>query len=374
MRLVLVGGGHAHVEVLRAFGRRPAPGVCVTLISRQPDTPYSGMLPGVIAGHYTRRESHIALAPLAAFAPATFVVDEADGLDLSGRLVHRRGGPSVPWDVLSLDIGSTPDTGMTRVAPEAVAVKPIDGLLSRWDSLRETLRAQEGRPTVAVIGAGAAGVELVLSMQCHLQSVLDARRRSRLRFALFAATPSILPEHSHDVQRRFMRVLAARGVAVHLDERVVTVRDGHVVTERTSYAADHAVWATQATAAPWIRESGLAVDAAGFMSVSETLESVSHADVFGAGDVATIEGHVRPKSGVYAVRAGPPLARNLGARLAGRPLERYRPQSQARSLITTGDRYAIASRGRWSAEGRWVWWWKDLIDRRFMRRYQMELK
>jgi NADH dehydrogenase FAD-containing subunit len=108
MRLVLAGGGHAHVEVLRAFGRRPAPGVCVTLISGQPDTPYSGMLPGVIAGHYTRRESHIALAPLAAFAPATFAVDEADGLDLSGRLVHRRGGPSVPWDVLSLDIGSTP--------------------------------------------------------------------------------------------------------------------------------------------------------------------------------------------------------------------------------------------------------------------------
>jgi selenide,water dikinase len=273
--------------------------------------------------------------------------------------------------VLSLDIGSTPDTGMTRVAPEAVAVRPIDGLLSRWDSLRETLRAEEGSSTVAVIGAGAAGVELVLSMQFHLQSVLDAHRRSRLGFALFSATPSILPGHSHDVQRRFMRVLAARGVTLHLDERVLAVRDGQVMTERGSYAADHAVWATQATAAPWIRESGLSVDAAGFMQVSETLESVSHADVFGAGDVATIEGHARPKSGVYAVREGPPLARNLGARLAGRPLERYRPQPRALSLITTGDRYAIASRARWSAEGRWVWWWKGLIDRRFMRRYEV---
>jgi selenide,water dikinase len=370
-RLVLVGGGHAHVEVLRAFGRRPQPGVCITLISRQRDTPYSGMLPGVIAGHFTRRESHIALAPLAAFACATFLVDEAGGVDLSGRLVHRRDGPSVPWDVLSLDIGSTPDTGMTRVAPEAVAVKPIDGLLSRWDSLRETLRAEEGSSTVAVIGAGAAGVELVLSMQFHLQSVLDAHRRSRLRFALFSATPSILPGHSHDVQRRFMRVLAARGVTLHLDERVLAVRDGQVMTERGSYAADHAVWATQATAAPWIRESGLSVDAAGFMQVSETLESVSHADVFGAGDVATIEGHARPKSGVYAVREGPPLARNLGARLAGRPRERYRPQPRALSRITSGDRYAIASRARWSAEGRWVWWWKGLIDRRFMRRYEV---
>jgi selenide,water dikinase len=224
---------------------------------------------------------------------------------------------------------------------------------------------------VAVIGAGAAGVELVLSMQFHLQSVLDAHRRSRLGFALFSATPSILPGHSHDVQRRFMRVLAARGVTLHLDERVLAVRDGQVMTERGSYAADHAVWATQATAAPWIRESGLSVDAAGFMQVSETLESVSHADVFGAGDVATIEGHARPKSGVYAVREGPPLARNLGARLAGRPLERYRPQPRALSLITTGDRYAIASRARWSAEGRWVWWWKGLIDRRFMRRYEV---
>ena len=367
---MLVGGGHTHVEVLRAFGRSLQARVSITLISRQTDTPYSGMLPGVIAGHYTRRESHIALAPLAAVARATFVVDEADGLDLSGRLVHRRRGPSVPWDVLSLDIGSTPHTGLARVAPEAVAVKPIDGLLSRWDSLRETLRAEEWEPTVAVIGAGAAGIELVLSMEFHLQSVLKADRRRRLRFALFSAAPSILPEHSPDVQQRFMRVLAARGVAVHLEERVVAVREGHVVTERRRYAADHAVWATQATAAPWIRESGLAVDAEGFMRVSETLESVSHSDVFGAGDVATIEGHERPKSGVYAVRAGPPLARNLRARLAGRPLERYRPQPRALSLITTGDRYAIASRGRWSTEGRWVWWWKDLIDRRFMRRYQ----
>ena len=370
-RLVLVGGGHAHVEVLRAFGRRPQPGVCITLISRQPDTPYSGMLPGVIAGHYTRRDSHIALAPLAAFARATFVVDEVDGLDPSGRFVHRRGGAGVPWDVLSLDIGSTPDTGVTRVAPEAVPVKPIDGLLSRWDTLREALRTEEGVATVAVIGAGAAGVELVLSMQFHLHSLLGDDRRSRLRFALFSATPSILPGHSHDVQRRFMRVLAARNVAVHLGERALAVRDGRVVTERGSYEADHAVWATQATAAPWIRESGLAVDAAGFMRVSETLESVSHADVFGAGDVATIEGHPRPKSGVYAVREGPPLARNLRARLAGRPLERYWPQSQALSLITTGDRHAIASRGRWSAGGRWVWRWKDLLDRRFMRRYEV---
>lgn len=369
-RLVLVGGGHAHVEVLRAFARRRDRPACVTLISRHQDTPYSGMLPGVIAGHYTRPESHIALAPLAALAGATFVIDEVNRLDLSARLVYRRGGPPLKWDVLSLDIGSTPDTGATWVGPETVAVKPIDGLLARWDDLLGALRTETGVRRLAVVGAGAAGVELVLSMQVRLQSTSE-EHRGRCRFALFAAGPCILPEHPANVRRRFMRVLGTRGIAVHLNARVVAVSDGHIVTESGRYEVDHAVWATQATAASWIGESGLAVDAAGFMRVGDTLESSSHPSVFGAGDVATIDEHPRPKSGVYAVRQGPPLARNLYARLSGRPLERHRPQSQALSLITTGDRYAIASRGPWSAEGHWAWSLKNVIDRRFMRRYQV---
>ena len=370
-RLVLVGGGHAHVEVLRAFGRAPHAGVRLTLISRHGDTPYSGMLPGVIAGHYTRGQSHIALAPLAAHARADFVVGEVTGVDLSRHEVHRHDGPPIPWDLLSLDIGATPDTGAGGLPPEAVAVKPIDGLLARWQALEETLRVEEGPVRIAVIGGGAAGTELVLSMQFRLDAVTGGRGRERFEFALFSAAPHILPEHSAAVRSRMMRVLTDRGVSVHAGERVVAVRDRQVVTERGVHAADHVLWATQATAAPWLRESGLAVDDAGFLRVSETLESSSHPNVFGAGDVATIDGHPRPKSGVYAVRQGPPLARNLRARLAGRPLERHRPQARALALITTGDRYAIASRGPWSVEGRWVWRWKNLVDRRFMRRYQL---
>ncbi|HEU4690150.1 MAG TPA: FAD-dependent oxidoreductase [Vicinamibacterales bacterium] len=372
--LVLLGGGHSHVEVLRRFGAQPMPGVSLTLISRAVDTPYSGMVPGLIAGHYTRDESYIDLQPLARFARARAVFDEAIGLDLESRQVRLRERPPISYDVLSIDIGSTPNLEVPGAADHAVAVKPIDRLLERWSALTDRINADDSPKRIAVVGGGAGGVELLLAVQYSLQTMLAraGARDARLEYHLFTDGEQILPTHNASVRRRFERVLAERHVHVHRGSPVVEVTASTIRTaDGRSQEIDETLWTTQAAAAPWLGESGLAVDRDGFVQVSRTLQSTSHPDVFAAGDIASMVHDPRPKSGVFAVRQGPPLAGNLRRALRGEPLEAYRPQRRFLSLISTGDRYAIASRGPFAFEGAWVWRWKDRIDRRFMRTYQV---
>lgn len=360
------------MTVLKRFGLEPLDGVRVTLVSRVTETPYSGMLPGLIAGHYTKDESHIDLQPLARFARARAVFDEAIGLDLANRLVRVREQPPIAYDVLSIDIGSTPNLAVTGAAEHTTPVKPIDRFLDRWSTLTTRLCESETIRRIAVVGGGVGGVELLLAVQHSMHTRLAKRGRSDryLEYHLFTDA-DLLPTHNRSVRRRFERILADRHVHVHQGSAVVDVAAGMLHTaDGRAHPIDETLWTTQAAAAPWLAQSGLAVDGDGFVKVSTTLQSTSHAGVFAAGDISAMVDHPRPKSGVFAVRQGPPLARNLRHALLGEPLEPYHPQRQFLSLISTGDRYAVASRGPIACEGTWVWRWKDWIDRRFMRAYK----
>ncbi len=371
--LVLVGGGHSHVAVLKRFGMKPLPGVRVTLISRDVETPYSGMLPGVVAGHYTRDEAHIDLEILSRFANARAIFDEAIGLDLTNRHVHFRDRPPLSYDVISINIGSTPSVRVPGSVANAVPVKPIDRFLDQWNAMRERLRAAVGPTRVAVVGGGAGGVELVLAVEYHMRTLLgrEGRTTAHLDYHLFSSAGTILPAHNQRARRMFEDILARRGIVVHPGSAVVEVSPQRL---RTADGAVHQIeeilWTTEASAAPWLGGSGLAVDESGFVRVSPTLQSVSHPDLFAAGDVASMVESPRPKSGVFAVRQGPWLARNLRRALLGQRLRAYRPQREFLSLVSTGDRYAVASRGAFAIRGAWVWQWKDRIDRRFMRTYR----
>ena len=370
--LVLLGGGHSHVTVLKRFGMRPMPGVRLTLVSRGVDTPYSGMLPGLIAGHYTYDDAHIDLRMLARFADARSIVDEATGLDLANRRVLFARRPPVSYDVLSIDIGSTPNVTVAGAVEHAIPVKPIDQFLARWTALSARLLQTTAPTRVAVVGGGAGGVELLLAVQHHVAKLRrDAGRDvAHLEYHLFTDSREVLPTHNRTARRIFERILRERGVHVHVGTAVVEVLPSQMRTaDGELHQIDEVLWTTQAAAAPWLAESGLAVDDAGFVRVSDTLRSTSHADVFAAGDVASVEQYPRPKSGVFAVRQGRPLARNLHRALLGQPLASYRPQRQFLSLISTGDEYAVASRGPFAFEGAWLWGWKDRIDRRFMHRF-----
>ena len=367
-RIVLLGGGHSHVEVLRRFGVAPAAGVELVLVSPNRWTPYSGMLPGLVAGHYTFEDTHIDLERVARFAGARFRPTIATGLDPTARTVTCADGATLEFDFISLDVGSMPaNAGIPGAGAHTLGVKPVDAFLRAWAALVERARVGALKRAV-VVGGGAAGIEMTLGMQHRIAAATG--RRDAVEWQLVTDVDVLLPAHNEKVRRIFRRILAEREVEVHLSSRVSRVEPGAVFAASGYHVAgDVILWATGAAASPRFATSGLAVDDRGFIAVDATLRSISHPNVFATGDCATIVGHPRPKSGVYAVRQGPPLAQNLRAAVEGRPLARHIPQARSLALISTGDRYAVASRDGWAFEGGWVWRWKDWIDRRFMRRY-----
>ena len=379
--LVLVGGGHSHVAVLKRFGMDPIPGVRITLITRDVHTPYSGMLPGYIAGHYDYDEAHVDLRPLASFAGARLYHDEVTGLDLDGRKVHCRNRPPVGFDLLSINVGSTPRTeGVPGAREHALRVKPVDEFLRGWETVVDEVAARtdgsggRGRTyRIAVVGAGAGGVELLLCTRHRLHRLLEDRGAptDQLEFHLFSATDDILPDHNPRVRKRFDRILRQRGVHVHRGEPIGRVEEGavHTVSGRRVEVA-RTLWVTDAEAPRWMAETGLDTTDRGFLRLDEHLRSTSHSFVFAAGDAAVVTKHPRPRTGVVAVRQGPPLARNLRRALTGRPTHPFRPQKRFLSLIGTGDRHAVASRSFWALEGAWVWRLKDRIDRSWMDKWR----
>ena len=372
--IVLVGGGHSHVGVLKSFGMRPMPGVRLTIICTDVHTPYSGMLPGYVAGHYDYDAVHIDLSRLAVFAEARLYRDEVIGLDRANRRVLCRNRPPVPFDVLSINMGATPQAhGVPGAVEHAVAVKPIARFNDRWLALLERVQRHPGTTTVAVVGAGAGGVELLLAMQYRLRKTLQSlgRNPDELVFHLFTDRDVILPTHNPGVRQRFEAVLAARGVVVHRNAAVTQVTPGRLCTASgEGVDANEIIWVTRAGGAAWLKDTGLALDADGCIQVQDTLQTVTDPAIFAAGDVASMVNYPLEKAGVFAVRQGPPLTENLRLSVQAKALKPYHPQRTWLALISTGDQFAIASRGKLGFAGAWVWRYKDWIDQRFMRKFQ----
>jgi selenide,water dikinase len=369
--VVLVGAGHSHVTVLRMFGMKPLAGVRFTLISREVHTPYSGMLPGLIAGNYDFDQAHIDTGPLARFAGARLYQDEAVDLDLASRRVICRHRPPVPYDLLSLDIGSTPNTADVPGASEhAIAVKPIDGFLGRFEALIARVLRREGRARIALVGAGAGGVELLLSVEHRLRREVTRAGFDARGLSFVLVSDQILQTFPAGFRSRFLAILAARGITVVVGAAVVGVEAGRLLLDGyPPIEADEILWTTQAAPARWLAKAGLPVDGDGFLRVEDTLRVAGCDDVFAAGDIIAFASRALPKSGVYAVRAGPVLADNIRRTLTGRALRPFRPQREALYLVSTGERYALGTRNGLTVEGAWVWRWKDWIDRRFMRKF-----
>jgi selenide,water dikinase len=365
--LVLVGGGHSHVLALRMLAMKPIAGLRITLISPASHSPYSGMLPGLIAGHYSFEQAHIDLARLCQWAGVRFIEAEITALDPAAQRLSVAGRPPVSYDLVSIDIGSQPELDSVPGArAHATPVKPVAGFWQRWQVLHERLvtggAAKESR--IAVVGGGAGSVELALAMSHRLQN-------ASLAIDLWCAAPEILQSYNARARQSVMAALERQRIHVHVNARVSAVEaDCLQLADGKRAAYDELFWCTGAAAAPWIAASGLATDDQGFLAVRDTLQVLDNDRVFGAGDIATQVNHRRPKAGVYAVRQAPVLAHNLRAALLDKPLKLHRPQQRFLSLISLGDQRATADRGPFSATGKWVWRWKDRIDRAFMARFE----
>ncbi|MCV3217431.1 FAD-dependent oxidoreductase [Plectonema radiosum NIES-515] len=390
--LVLIGGGHSHAIALLMFGMKPLTGVRLTLITEASDTPYSGMLPGHIAGFYNHDECHIDLQRLAQFAQAQLYIDKAVGLDLKNNKVFCANRPPVTFDVLSIDIGSTPATLSVLGAEYAIPAKPVAQLLEHWYQLLEDVAENPDKlMRIGIVGGGAGGVELALSMQANLLNIKKREKNfPQLEIDLFQRDAELMPNYHPSVRRLVTQLLIKRGMELHLRENVCQVAPNNftsIFDERAERGelnvicesglkvkCDRLFWVTQASAPHWLKTTELATDEQGFILVDDTLRSLTHPHVFATGDIATMINHPRPKAGVFAVRQGKPLFENLQRILDGKSPLTYKPQKQYLSLIGTGDKRAIATRGFFTLPPhKLLWHLKDSIDRRFMQRFSEKL-
>ncbi|MFK8031589.1 MAG: selenide, water dikinase SelD [Gammaproteobacteria bacterium] len=363
--LILLGGGHTHVLLIKALAMKPIDGVRVTLVSEQTLTPYSGMLPGFVAGHYSLEQTNIDLNKLCRKAGVRWIKARAEHVDPDLKRIVLADQASLEFDVLSIDIGSTPDQSIKGARAFTTGVKPISGFQQQWSSLLTSSRQKQGdisKPLHwGVIGAGAGGVELVLAMAHRMKA------RQQLNFHLVYRGASVLPGYPAKVIKRIEQKLHELNVRLHPGFSVCEVNGGGLRSASgDALKLDQSIWCTGAVGAAWLSDSELETTDKNFIKVNEYLQSMSYAHVFAVGDIAEMVDDPRPKAGVFAVRQAPGLEENLRRYFSDRPLKKVSLQSSFLSLLALGDKSAVASRNGFTLHGRWVWRWKNSIDQKFM--------
>lgn len=357
--LVLIGGGHAHALVLRMWGMQPMAGVRLTVINPGPAAPYTGMLPGLIAGHYRRDEIFIDLVRLARFAGARVILDRATGIDRDQRMVMLQSGRRLGYDIASVDIGI--GSGLPTVpgfAEHAVAAKPLGHYADRW----EDFVARAGtEPMVTVIGGGVGGVELALASAHRLRAT-----GRRPRVTVLEQGPAALRDLGPGTRRRLLDRAAGYDIQILPDTTAARIEDGVIhLSDGRVLPSDFTLSVAGGQPQGWLADTGLGLTD-GFLTVGPTLQTSDPA-ILAAGDTAHLSHAPRPKAGVYAVREAPILFYNLRALLAETgKLRSYAPQKDYLKLISMGDRLAVADKFGLRAGGAWLWHWKDRIDRKFM--------
>ena len=361
----LVGGGHSHALLLRRWAMQPIAGVRLTLVSSNVNTPYSGMLPGLIAGHYCVDEIHIDLLRLCNWAQVRFVEDTVTSIDLDNRQVNFSDRPGISFDVLSLDTGSTPDLSVPGAASHVTPVKPVSEFYARWCALQQRLTESDSDSTsIGIVGSGAGGFELVTAMRHRLQG-------TAARCYWFLRGEDAISGRSERVGRLAIAAALAAGIEVVRQFDVVSVAPGKLTSaDGRSFSLTEIIWCTAATGPAWPAAAGFDTDKRGFVSTNAHLQSTSHPFVFATGDIGTQVKTPSNKAGVFAVRQAPVLFENIRRYLLGEALKVYKPQKDFLSLMATGPKHGIASRGPLVVQGDWVWRWKDHIDQTFMNQFR----
>ncbi|HEV7509633.1 MAG TPA: FAD-dependent oxidoreductase [Thermoanaerobaculia bacterium] len=370
-RLLLVGAGHAHLEVLRRLILQPLRDVALTVVSVGSLHHYSGMVPGFLQGTYREDEIAVRVPDLVARAGGQFLAGRAVALKPESQVVHVQTSPEetveVPWDLVSFAVGSnTAGVDAPEIAGEAQRIKPLERVAALQAQLRE-LAGSGGIVPAVVVGGGAAGVEIALAIATALEKEGAAHR-----ITLVEGGEKILTGYRSRFRKRAREILHQRGIVALAGVRITAVHPDSAETDHgTRIPSRLTIWLTGAVSWPLFRDSGLPLDDRGFLLTGDSLGSVDDPRIFAAGDCGTLASHPdTPKAGVYAVRQGPVLWRSLKAAVEGGEPPRYTPQTGFLSILNTGDGRALLDYFGIVSHSRWAWRLKDRIDRRFMRRYQ----
>ena len=369
--VVLLGIGHTNAHVLRMWRMDPIPDAGLTCVSNHSIASYSGMLPGVLSGQYLPQRMEIDLVRLCAAAGARFVRGTVTGLDVDARQLLFEDRPPLPFDALSIGIGSVPtQAGLESADESLLAIKPMQTFPTRLESrLRDLAATTDGRPLrIAVVGAGVGGVEIAFCLPARVRSLLG---ETPMELTLIDAHDRLVHGMRDKTADLVRKELEGRGVRLRLGRRITHIGAGRMTLDNGEQApTDLVLWATSAAPPPLLAKLGLPTDEAGFLLTRPTLQTVADAPVFVVGDSATLAESPIPKAGVYAVRQGPILWENIRRQLDGRSLVDYEPQKGFLKLLNTGDGRSIGEYKGRAFRGRWVWRLKDFIDGRFMDKYQ----
>lgn len=350
--IVLVGGGHCHALVLRALAMDPIEGARVTVVNPGPTAPYTGMLPGHVAGHYDREALDIDLIRLARAAGARILMDRAVAIDREARRIDLAGGRSLVYDIASINVGITSEpNGIAGFGEHGIAAKPLGDFARAWSECRKDV-------PIGIIGGGVGGCELALAM---------AHARSRGDGITILDQSTVLQDVNHRARATLLAELKSWGISVlqRVDVKEVTAEE-LLLSDGRSVPAVFTVGAAGARIPGWLDSTGLDGGVDG-LCVGPTLQT-SDPSIFAVGDCAYMTHAPRPKAGVFAVRQAPILLDNMRAVVDGKKLRHFNPQRSYLKLVSLGGKSALAIKWGRAVKGPALWRWKDWIDRRFMDR------
>lgn len=364
-KLVLVGGGHSHVVALKLWYQKPLENVEIILISDVEKTPYSGMLPAHLADYYTFDETHINLAKLAQKYGFKLIIDTVVNIDTIHQQVIVKSGEKINYNLLSIDIGCTPEKSQISGAKNyAIPAKPVPQLLQKWQEVINYCQKNSTQHLILnIVGGGAGGVELALNMHHRLKQITNS-----FTINLLTKGDKLVKIHNDYASYKLTETLRERGINIYFNSQVNSIYKDHLTTISGLILPCHYTFlVTNGVGALWLKETDIATNEKGFILIKNTLQSISHDNIFASGDIATMVNYAYPKAGVFAVRQGKPLAENWRNWWQNKPLQPYQPQCLYLSLIGLGGRRALMIWGYLAFDSPLLWYWKEFLDRRFIR-------
>ncbi|BAQ60691.1 NADH dehydrogenase-like protein [Geminocystis sp. NIES-3708] len=368
LNLVFIGGGHSHVIALKLWGEQPVSGVNFTMISNVKKTPYSGMLPGYLAGYYNYDQSHIDLEILAKFAKIKLIIDSVIDIDTENKKIICDSKNIIDFDLLSVDIGSTPKNNDIEGAKlYTIPVKPVNLLIKKWEDIIN--KSEKNKMLILnIIGGGAGGVELAMNIHQKLSTILT---NENFKINLIHKQEKLLSNYHKLASKRITNILKSKNINIYLNSIVKKVYQDHLITKSgLIIKGNYHFLVTQASAPLWLKNGTIATDKEGFILIKNTLQSINYDYIFATGDIATMINYSYPKAGVFAVKQGKPLYENICNWLNKKPLKSYHPQKYYLNIIGIGNQSAVAIWGNLVWESPLVWQWKKYLDHTFMEQFR----